>query len=105
MPLTPIIILEVFNCWGPFPNLCGYLYILVAIDYMSKWVEAIPMLTNDHAVVTKFLKEYIFFRFGMPLASISDRGSHFYNRYVALLMRKYKVIHKVNTLYHPQTQG
>ena len=59
MPLTPIIILEVFDCWsiafmGPFPNLCGYLYILVAIDYVSKWVEAIPMRTNDHAVMVKF---------------------------------------------------
>ena len=110
MPLTPIIILEVFDCWGidfmgPFPSSFGYLYILVAIDYVSKWVEAIPARTNDHAVVVKFLKEYIFARFGMPRAIISDGGSHFCNKSVGLLMRKYGVIHKVGTAYHPQTQG
>ena len=71
MPFIPIIILEVFDCWGinfmgSFPNLCGYLYILVVIDYVSKWIEAIPVRTNHHIVVVKFLKEYIFFRFGMP---------------------------------------
>ena len=71
MPLTPFIILEVFDYWGidftgPFPNSCGFLYILVAIDYMSKWVEAILSRTNDHVIVVKFLKEHIFSRFGMP---------------------------------------
>ena len=110
MPLTPIIILEVFDCWGidfmgPFPNSCGYLYILVAVGYVSKWVKAIPSRTNDHAVVIKFLKEYIFSRFAMPQAIISDRGSHFFNWPVGLLMRKYGVLHKVSTPYQPQTQG
>ena len=47
MPLTPILIIEIFYCWGldfmgPFPPSCGYLYILLAVDYVSKWVEAIP---------------------------------------------------------------
>ena len=71
MPLSPIIILDVFDCWGidfmgPIPNSCRYLYILVAIDYVSKLVEVIHVRTNDHTVVIKFLKEYIFFKFGMP---------------------------------------
>ena len=66
MPLTPILIIEIFDCWGldfmgPFPPSCGYLYILLAVDYVSKWVEAIPTRTNDHKVVLKFLKEHIFF--------------------------------------------
>ena len=65
-PLTPILIIEIFDCWGldfmgPFPPSCGYLYILLAVDYVSKWVEAIPTRTNDHKVVLKFLKEHIFF--------------------------------------------
>ena len=60
---------------GRFPNSCGYPHILVAIDYMSKWVEAISSCTNDHVVVVKFLKEYIFYRFGIPRAIISD-GAH-----------------------------
>ncbi|XP_057463796.1 uncharacterized protein LOC130753621, partial [Actinidia eriantha] len=76
----------------------------LAIDYVSKWIEAIPTRTNDHDVVVKFLKEYIFARFGMPRAIISDGGLHFCNRPVGLLMRKYGVIHKVGTPYHPQTQ-
>ena len=59
MPLTPILIIEIFDCWGldfmrPFPPSCGYLYILLAVDYVSKWVEAIPTRTNDHKVVLKF---------------------------------------------------
>ena len=90
---------------GPFPNLCGYLYILVAIDYVSMWVEAIPSRTNDHATVIKFLKEYIFSRFSIPRAIISDGGSHFCNLPVGLLVRKCGVIQKVGTPYHPQTQG
>ena len=40
---------------GPFPPSCGYLYILLAVDYV-KWVEAIPTRTNDHNIVLKILK-------------------------------------------------
>ena len=66
MPLTPILIIEIFDCWdldfmGPFPPSCGYLYILLTVDYVSKWVEAIPTRTSDHKVVLKFLKEHFFF--------------------------------------------
>ncbi|XP_073034719.1 uncharacterized protein [Primulina eburnea] len=71
MPLNPIIEIEIFDCWGidfmgPFPPSFGYLYILVAVDYVSKWIEAIPRQTNDHKIVIKFLKENIFSRFGIP---------------------------------------
>ena len=70
MPLNPITVLEIFDCWGidfmgPFPSSFGHLYILVGIDYVSKWVEAVASRTNDHQVVIKFLKENIFSRFGM----------------------------------------
>ena len=66
MPLTPILIIEIFDCWDLdfmrlFPPSCGYLYILLADDYVCKLVEAIPIRTNDHKVVLKFLKEHIFF--------------------------------------------
>ena len=46
---------------GPFPPSYGYLYILLSVDYVSRWVEAIPTRTNDHKVVLKFIKEHIFF--------------------------------------------
>ena len=90
---------------GPFPPSCGYLYILLAVDYVSKWVEAIPTRTNDHKVVLKFLKEHIFSLFGVPRAIISDGGLHFCNRPFENLLKKYGVTHKVSTAYHPQTNG
>ena len=90
---------------GPFPPSCGHLYILLAVDYVSKWVEAIPTRTNDHKVVLKFIKEHIFSRFGVPRAIISDGGLHFCNRSFENLLKKYGVTHKVSTAYHPQTNG
>ena len=57
---------------GPFPNSFGNQYILVAVDYVFKWGEAIPNKTNDNKVVIKFLKENIFSRFGTPRDIISD---------------------------------
>ena len=90
---------------GPFPPSCGYLYILLSVDYVSKWVEAIPTRTNDHKVVLKFIKEHIFSRFGTPRAIISDGGLHFCNRSFESLLKKYGVTHKVSTAYHPQTNG
>nr|GFA01486.1 reverse transcriptase domain-containing protein [Tanacetum cinerariifolium] len=63
---------------GPFPSSKGNKYILVAVDYLSKWVEAKALPTNDARVVVKFLKS-LFSRFGTPQAIISDRGTHFCN--------------------------
>ena len=90
---------------GPFPPSSRYLYILLAVDYVSKWVEVVPCRTNDNAVVVKFLKENVLSRFGTPRAIISDQGTHFCNRSFEALMRKYGVIHKVAVAYHPQTNG
>ncbi|KAL5549371.1 hypothetical protein UlMin_004602 [Ulmus minor] len=101
---------ELFDVWGidfmgPFPSSFGNQYILVAVDYVSKWVEAGAFTTNDAKVVTRFLKKNIFTRFGTPRAIISDGGSHFCNRQFSALLTKYGVRHKVATPYHPQTSG
>ncbi|CAN6562609.1 unnamed protein product [Malus baccata var. baccata] len=90
---------------GPFPSSNGFLYILLAVDYVSKWVEAKATKTNDSKVVSDFIKSNIFVRFGIPRAIISDGGSHFCNRTFEALLRKYNVTHKVSTPYHPQTSG
>ena len=90
---------------GPFPSSLGYKYILVMVDYISKWVEAIPTIHNDAKVVKKMLKKIIFPRFGTPKALVSDGGSHFYNHMIEALLKKYRVTHKVATPYHPQTSG
>ena len=94
-----------FRLHGAFPPSCGYLYILLVVDYVSKWVEAIPTRTNDHKIVLKILKEHIFSRFGMPRAIISDGGLPFCNRPFEKLLKKYGVTHKVSMAYHPQTNG
>ncbi|XP_038974777.1 uncharacterized protein LOC120106013 [Phoenix dactylifera] len=110
MPLNPILVIEIFDCWGidfmgPFPPSFGYLYIIVAVDYVSKWVEAATCRNNDNKTVIKFLKENVLSRFGTPRVIISDRGTHFCNRSFEALMRKYGVVHKISTAYHPQTSG
>lgn len=108
MPLNTILEVEIFDVWGidymgPFPSSCNNKYILVAVDYVSKWVEAIPSPTSDAKTVVKLFKKVIFPRFGIPRAVISDGGSHFIERQFESILRKYGVTHKVATPYHPQT--
>ncbi|XP_048438976.1 uncharacterized protein LOC125476684, partial [Pyrus x bretschneideri] len=110
MPQTPILVVEIFDVWGidfmgPFPMSFGFTYILLAVDYVSKWVEAKATRTNDSRVVADFVKSNIFSRFGMPRVLISDGGTHFCNRTIIALLKKYNVMHKVSTPYHPQTSG
>ncbi|KAM5578073.1 hypothetical protein ABKV19_008411 [Rosa sericea] len=110
MPLSNIITVEIFDVWGidfmgPFPSSFGFLYILLVVDYVSKWVEAKATRTNDSKVVADFIKSNIFSRFGMPRVLISDGGSHFCNRTIEALLKRYDVTHKVSTPYHPQTSG
>nr|GFA84225.1 reverse transcriptase domain-containing protein [Tanacetum cinerariifolium] len=109
MPQNFIQICEIFLVWGidfmgPFPSSKGNKYILVAVDYLSKWVEAKALPTNDARVVVKFLKS-LFSRFGTPKAIISDRGTHFCNDQFSRVMEKYEVTHRLSTAYHPQTSG
>lgn len=106
MPQNPMLEVELFDVWGvdfigPFPPSFGKNYILVAMDYVSKWVEAIALPTNDAKVVVKFLKENIFVRFGVPKTLISDEGTHFLNHIMEKLLLKYNVKHRIATLYHP----
>ncbi|GKA40463.1 reverse transcriptase domain-containing protein [Tanacetum coccineum] len=89
---------------GSFPSSKGNKYILVAVDYLSKWVEAKALPTNDTRVVCKFLKS-LFARFGAPRTIISDRETHFCNDQFAKVMLKYGVTHRLSTAYHPQTSG
>jgi hypothetical protein len=110
MPQQPLSFVEIFDVWGidfmgPFPPSYGFTYILLAVDYVSKWVEAKATRTNDSKVATNFVKTNIFARFGMPRVLISDVGSHFCNRTIEALLKKYNVTHKVSTPYHPQTNG
>ncbi|GKC96859.1 reverse transcriptase domain-containing protein [Tanacetum coccineum] len=100
---------EVFDVWGldfmgPFPQFKGNKYILVAVDYVSKWVESQALPTNDARVVVKFLRQ-LFARFGVPKALISDKGTHFCNSQLEKALQRYGVTHKLSTAYHPQSNG
>lgn len=57
---------------GPFPVSYGFVYILLAVDYVSKWVEAIPTRIDVAVVVVDFARSQLFCRFGVPKAIISD---------------------------------
>jgi hypothetical protein len=110
MPLNPILVIEIFDYWGIdfmglFPPSFGFLYILVAVDYVSKWIEAIPSRNNDHKTVINFLNKNILSRFRIPRGMISDGRIHFCNKSFESLMKKYGITHKVATPYHPQTSG
>nr|GEU57919.1 reverse transcriptase domain-containing protein [Tanacetum cinerariifolium] len=109
MPQNSIQVCEIFDVWGidfmgPFSSSRGNKHILVAVDYLSNWVEAKALLTNDSRVVCKFMKN-VFARFGAPLAIISDRGMHFCNDQFTKVMQKYGVTHRLATPYHPQISG
>nr|GEZ09183.1 reverse transcriptase domain-containing protein [Tanacetum cinerariifolium] len=86
----------------PFLSSRGNEYILVAIYYLSKWVKAKALPTNDAQIVCKFLKN-LFAKFGTPRAFISDRGTNFCNDQFAKVMLKFGVTHRLATPYHPQT--
>ena len=110
MSLQTILEVQIFyvlgiDFMGPFPPLEGKEYILVAVDYVSKWVETIPTRTNDHRVVNKFIVSNIFSQFGCPRWIISDGGSHFSNSHFKSLLKKYGVHNHVRTPYHPKANG
>ena len=81
------------------------LYILIAVDYVFKLIEAIATPTNDSKVVIKFLTKSIFTRFGTPRALLSANGTHFCNKPLDSLLKKYGIFHKIITPYHSQTSG
>ncbi|RDX94458.1 putative mitochondrial protein, partial [Mucuna pruriens] len=96
IPQQPILFYEVFNVWGidfmgSFLVSNGYSYILLVVDYVSRWVETITTKTNDAKIVVDFLKSNIFCRFGVSKALISDQGYHFCNRVMSSLLHKYGV--------------
>nr|GFA91140.1 reverse transcriptase domain-containing protein [Tanacetum cinerariifolium] len=109
MPQNSIQVCEIFDVWGidfmgPFPSSKGNKYILVAVDYLSKWVKSKALPINDARVVVRFLKS-LFSWFGTPKAIISDRGTHFCNDQFSRVMSKHGVTHHLSTAYHPQTSG
>jgi hypothetical protein len=110
MPLTNNLQIELFDVWGidymgPFLKSKNYKYILVAVDYVSKWVEAMPCRAANSRSSKKMFEEIIFPRFGVSRMVISDGGSHFIDKSFQQHLSKHGIHHNVTTPYHPQTSG
>ena len=90
---------------GPFSSSFGNIYILLTVDYVSKWVEATACSRNDAITIVGFIQMNILSRFGAPRTIISDEGSHFANKVFVKLMSRYGIKHLMGLAYHPQSNG
>ena len=102
MPLTPIVSTRAFAKWGidfvgpikPPTKSTHAQYIIVATDYLTKWVEAKATVRNDARTTAKFLYEFIITRYGLPIEIVSDQGVHFINKIIEFLLEEFMVIHR-----------
>jgi ribonuclease HI len=100
-----------FHTWGldligPInPPSGGYIWILAATEYFTKWVEAIPLRKATGAAVANFIREHIITRFGIPHKIISDNGTPFVNKDVREMLEHYRIKHRRSTPYYPQGNG
>ena len=90
---------------GPFPSSFGNIYILLAVDYVCKWVEVLACPRNDGSTVVGFIQGNILSRFGAPRTITSDEGSHFANKIFEKVMSRYGIRHVMGLAYHPQSNG
>ena len=110
MPLQGILVVQIFDVWGidfigPFLPSFGNLYILLVVDYVSKWVEVISCPRNDANVVVGFVQRNILNRYGAARIIISYEGNHFSIKLFAKLMSTYGVRHAMGLTYRPQSNG
>jgi transposase InsO family protein len=110
MPLNYNLQINLFDIWGidfmgPFTNSNGYEHILVMVDYVSKWIEAIPCRRASTEESISMIKNVIFPRYGVPRVLISDGGTHFTGNSFRKCLSKLGIEHRVATTYHPQTNG
>ena len=106
MLLQGILVVQIFYVLGidfmePFPPSFGNQYILLALDYVSKWEEAIACLVNNANIVVGFILRNILRIFGTPRTIIGDEESHFANKLFAKLMSGYGIRHVRGLDYHP----
>ena len=90
---------------GHFPMSEQCEYILVAVDYVSKWFEALPCVAADLKSSKRMFQKIIFPRIGVPRVVISDGGSHFIDKTFTKCLNELGVDHRVATPCHPQTSG
>src|SRR6266540_917580 len=83
----------------------GNRYIVIAMDYFTKWPIAKAIKEATVKTVSKFIYEKIICKHGCPQVLQSDQDTHFVNRVIQDLSEKFRIKHRLSTLYHPQTNG
>lgn len=110
-PLQPIVAVGPFAKWGINFMQCnptstgGHGYIIVAVDYFTKWAEAMPTLDNTGETAALFFFNHVVARFGVPQAIVTDHGSYFRNHMMVELAAKLGLSHDSSTPYYPQANG
>ncbi|XP_052734034.1 uncharacterized protein LOC108321519 [Vigna angularis] len=83
----------------------GHRFILVAIDYFTKWVEAVSYANVTRKVVTRFIKRELICRYGLPNKIITDNATNLNNRMMAELCEEFKIHHLNSSPYRPKMNG
>ena len=110
-PLFPVISLGPFRKWGIDYMTCnpasagGHKYIIVAVDYFTKWAEAMPTFKADRETTTFFVFNHIIARFGIPKVIVTDHGSHFQNSMMTELTTMLGFRQQHSSSYYPQANG
>ncbi|XP_021827276.1 uncharacterized protein LOC110767920 [Prunus avium] len=100
-----------FHTWGLdligtiHPPSDGYIWIITATEYFTKWVEAIPLRKATGAAISNFIREHIVCRFGIPYKIVTDNGTPFVNKQVNSTLTGYGIKHRRSTPYYPQGNG
>ncbi|XP_022004494.1 uncharacterized protein LOC110902062 [Helianthus annuus] len=109
--LVPVTTAWPFQQWGidmvgPFPEAPGAVkFIIVAVDYFTKWVEAKALASTTSAVVKRFIWEQIICRFGLPLRIITDNGTNFAADDLERWFKELHIEHTFSSVAHPQGNG
>eukprot|EP00253_Pinus_taeda_P024379 PITA_24379 len=107
-PLQLVAVAGPFAKWGIYFMTCnptsagGHGYIIVAVDYFTKWAEAMPTLKNNGETTALFFFNHVVSRFDVPQAIVTDHGLHFRNHMMVELASKLGMSHDSSTPYYPQ---
>ena len=110
-PLHPVVSIGPFAKWGIDFTMCNPLsaadhhYIIVVVDYFTKWAEAMPTYNNDVKTTTLFLFNHIIALFGVPKSIVTDHGTHFWNAIMVKLTSMLHLDHEHSLPYYPQAKG
>jgi hypothetical protein len=110
-PMFPIITVGTFTKWGIDYTTCnppsarGHRYIIVVVDYFTKWVEAMPMFKDDGETSTLFLFNQIIARFNVLREIVTNHGSHFQNQMMIELTPNFGLQQENSSPYYPQANG